>query len=111
MQAGSAGSISFTLNVPVSGRYYIWGRTMGADYGSDSFSIQLDSASRVQWGFPNGKPWQWNSMTYTGQYWTLSAGVHILTVWSREAGAKLDALEITDQNPWIYQPKWVAACP
>ena len=75
---------------------------------SDSFTVQLDGGARTVWSFPNGKPWRWNAVTIPWQYWTLGAGAHTLTIWSREPGARLDAVEITDQNPGVYQPSWVS---
>ena len=107
MQAGSGGSISYSVYIPKSGTYYIWGRAKGASYSNDSFFIRFDSQAEQQWGFAYGKPWAWYAAAWSGQSWNLSQGWHTLTVRFREGGAQLDALEITDRNHWAYQPTWV----
>ena len=115
--AGSSGSTNLQVFVPEAGDYYVWGRAQGASFDSNSFHIQFDSGYRVQWGFSHGLPWQWypvcdltGNQCPTSHRWSLSRGWHTITITSREEGAKLDALEVTDQSPDVYQPIWANPC-
>ena len=59
IESGIAGSAAFTVFIPKSGYYYLWGRARGAIYANDSFNVQFDGGRTVQWGFYNGQPWNW----------------------------------------------------
>lgn len=114
IEASGQGYSEFWLDLPKSGTYYLWGRAKGASYASDSFNVRFDSGYTVQWGFYNNRPWEWFSVCDlagnkcpAAYSWYLNAGQHKLTIITREGGAKLDAIEITDQTPSAYKPTWV----
>jgi hypothetical protein len=113
-EMASGGAMTFSFSVPKSGFYYLWGRAKGANYASDSISVQFDQSAIVQWGFYNGQPWQWYAVCdLSGNKcpaacaWYLAAGQHTLRISTREVGARLDALEITDQTASAYRPTWL----
>ena len=110
VQVGSGGAISYNVYIPKTGTYYVWGRAKGDSYSNDSFYLQFDALTQQQWGFSSGKPWEWYPAPAYGSSWTLSQGMHTLTIRFREGGAQLDALEVTDRTHWAAKPGWVAAC-
>ena len=114
------GWIQLQIIVPRSDTYYLWGRASGPSWSADSFYVEFDGGYRVQWGLPEppGQPWAWCAVCdlSSGQCpnaygWYLEQGTHTLTISTREAGAMLDAIEITDQHPNAYRPSWASPCP
>lgn len=95
------GQATFTVNVPASGTYYIWGRTWGPSSTQNSFFVQVDNGPRYTWDIPGLTGWAWHYVTNrvgsTAQIlsFNLSAGSHTITVTNREGGSRLDALELT----------------
>lgn len=112
-EANGTGYVEIQVTIPKTGNYYLWGRAKGASYSSDSFNVQFDNGYTVQWGFYNAQPWQWYSVCDlagnkcpNAYSFRLTTGQHILRISTREGGAKLDALELTNQTPSNYRPAW-----
>jgi 2',3'-cyclic-nucleotide 2'-phosphodiesterase (5'-nucleotidase family)/predicted AlkP superfamily phosphohydrolase/phosphomutase len=96
------GTVTFAVTVPTRGRYYIWGRTWAPSVTQDSFYFAVDNQPRFVWDVVGSGRWDWFYVTNrtnggpSGQAgFNLTAGYHIITVTTREAGARLDALELT----------------
>jgi hypothetical protein len=113
IEASGTGFVEIQVNIPKTGNYYLWGRAKGDSYASDSFKVQFDSSYTVQWGFYNAQPWQWyticdlaDNQCPNSYVFRLTKGQHILRISTREGGARLDALELTDQLPPSYRPTW-----
>jgi hypothetical protein len=99
-----AGSVVWALRVSRPGRYFLWGRVEAQDTESDSFFEQvsapgLDWPAKPAWHLHRGKTWNWQPLTLNQsrdpQPLDLPAGVCLIHIRPREAGAKLDRLWIT----------------
>ena len=99
------GAAHLTLSVPAEDDYFLWGRAMGLDGKSDSFFLAMDDGEKQQWSVGAGKKakpgWRWlQPPGFTPIH--LSAGKHTLHVHSREDGARLDQMIVT--NDPMFQP-------
>jgi hypothetical protein len=97
--AGGHASLHFDL--PVGGRFHIWGRVIAPSSGDDSFWVRLDGGPWLNWNdIAQGNSWHWdqvrNDAAVGPPTFDLSAGPHTLTIAYREDGARLDRLLITD---------------
>ncbi len=93
--AGSgAGWATYRVNLATAGTYKLWGRSMAANSGSDSFCLQIDGGSVQAWTLPIGTTWAWS--TPVPATFTLSAGEHTVRIHYREIGARLDRMVLTN---------------
>jgi hypothetical protein len=90
--AGSgAGTVRYRVYVPTDARYRLDGRVEDADGSSNSFYAAFDGGSRRVWALDEPlRAWAWDA----GPSFTLSAGWHTLVVSKREAGARVDVLDL-----------------
>lgn len=98
--ASYSGSDEISVEVAVEGDYEIWGRVSADGYGSDSFWVQLDGGFEARWDIPIGL-WSWAPVSHTESgsppvvlVFHLAAGLHQILVLGREAGARLDVIEL-----------------
>ena len=105
--AGNYGHVTLSFWVAVEGNYEIWARAWGDGWGSDSFWLSVDGGEEILWDLPLGE-WRWVPVTDrddTGlsivQFYHLGIGLHTVRVRTREAGAKLDVMEL---NPLSGTP-------
>ncbi|MBD3292843.1 MAG: hypothetical protein GF393_07975 [Armatimonadia bacterium] len=92
------GRATFTFDVPKAGVYTLWARTMGLDGKSDSFFVALDEGEEEQWHIPRGgeaPQWRWATVSMLAPV-RLDAGEHTLHIRSREDGARIDTIIVTD---------------
>ncbi|HBY93536.1 MAG TPA: hypothetical protein DEP84_06125, partial [Chloroflexi bacterium] len=105
------GYVRFGVQIPSSGTYYVWGRYRAQGSSADSFRIQVDSGPLQIWRLGQ-QPWLWRpaeSSPYGTAYtYQLTAGLHTITISTYEAGAALDAIEVTS-NPFA-SPSWKNGC-
>ncbi len=107
--------LSYLLNFPEQGKYYLWVRGWGDERSngagsSDSINAGLNgklsaTADKID-GFPNG--WHWSRRTRDGVPATLtvpSAGTHSVNFWMREDGFAIDKFVLT--KDFSYQPEGV----
>lgn len=83
------------FTVPKDGNYTVLARVNCGSYDDDSYFCAIDKTS--EWTFINGivtSGWAWQTFT-SG---TLTAGTHKLYIASREDGARIDKILVTD-NP------------
>jgi hypothetical protein len=111
--AANAGSVSFTVTVPSTGSYYIWGKIEAVDGDSDSFFVSADGAatdvyddaqsygSFWQWTEVNGRGTAGTPFTLNPRVFTLAAGTHTIAFGGREVGAKLDQILITNDASFV----------
>ncbi len=107
LKAGSSGSpmMSYPINFPESGRYFLWVRGWGDERSdgaghNDSVHAGLNgnltnSADKID-GFPSG--WHWSQRTRDGHPATItipSAGIHSINIWMREDGFAIDKFILT----------------
>ncbi|MEZ4708394.1 MAG: right-handed parallel beta-helix repeat-containing protein [Caldilineaceae bacterium] len=86
--------VDFCLTVDATGSYEVVGRTLAPDSGSDSFFIQVDGqpATPQKWSLPVDSS-GYNLVTAPLKF-LLNPGPHTVTVYHREAGARLDRVEL-----------------
>jgi hypothetical protein len=103
------GTVSFSVDVPTAGTYYIWAKVLGASYASDSFYVSVDGQEDVfdaaegknspdwQWSVVNGRnggaPLALNPRTFN-----LSQGKHTIVIRGREAQTGLDRIVVTNDK-------------
>ncbi|EEF63173.1 hypothetical protein Cflav_PD5808 [Pedosphaera parvula Ellin514] len=114
------GSVTFIVNVPVAGTYYIWGKVLSPSFAADSFYVSVDGGTEDVYDDAEGvwsNNWQWtavNGRGTTGQplalnprTFTLSQGSHSIKFRGREANATLDRIIVSNDPTFV--PKDVAA--
>jgi hypothetical protein len=102
-EVNTAPEVQYDLDVTITGTYHLWLRGSGANGAGDSIHAALaplgqspgDKVSMS--GFwPN--QWNWTQQTLTGPLATVNVdtpGPHILYIWPREDGVRLDRLILT----------------
>ena len=98
------GYSEYAFEIPASGDYVVWGRTLATTGAHDSFFVSMDDLGSVKWVTPRGRDWLWN-LAFGGQVFYLEKGVHTLRVMQREDGTKLDKLLITNVMTLVPQGK------
>ena len=100
-----AGSDTLVFYVDTEANYEIWGRASADESGTDTFWVQVDGGSQATWDIPIG-PWAWAPVTHRNlaeppvlQVYHLGVGPHTVQVLGREAGARLDAMELRRPTP------------
>ncbi|HHX40829.1 MAG TPA: hypothetical protein GX715_12780 [Armatimonadetes bacterium] len=101
------GSLLFEVQLPRDGRYRVWARVRASlpePAKSDSFFVRWDDGKPFAWHAPTSTEWAWGAVTELGAKtpvgFPLSAGRHRLTILTREPGAALDRIAITDAPDW-----------
>lgn len=111
-RASRPGSISWRLNVPEAGEYYLWGRVQAPTPEDDSFFVRVytdaaEPVGRVDWHTGQHESWEWVAFTLRTARepapLSLPAGEVTLELSAREDGAKIDRLMLT---PYMdYEPR------
>lgn len=92
------GYVSLSLCVEEAGEYHVWGRVSSQGVTADSFFVSVDGGDSFTWDI--GEPgWRWLPATdrAAGQIahtYYLTTGKHVVTVRTRGARARLDAIEL-----------------
>ena len=93
------GHVTYEIDVPASGNYYLWGRVYAPDWQSDSVWVSWDGGVESPWPLQTHNEWAWER-AHDDQgvvmVWELAAGQHSLRIRTREDGTRLDILEVTD---------------
>ncbi|MFI4911858.1 MAG: LamG-like jellyroll fold domain-containing protein [Sedimentisphaeraceae bacterium JB056] len=98
------GSAVWTITVPQTGTYELWGRVRAngeSVSGSDSFKVQIDSMTDINWYLTqtSDRLWTWEKVTDTSSKsyvsFSLTAGTHQIKIKTRETGAQLAAAFLT----------------
>ncbi|MEX2582598.1 MAG: M56 family metallopeptidase [Gemmatimonadota bacterium] len=109
----------FEFEAAAAGRYLVWGRVAAPDRHSNSFFVSLDGSEEIVWDAPrrkidrDGTSWRWDRISardLDGEpvdpvVYDLPAGRHSLRIRTREGGARLDAILIT--NDLDHRPRGV----
>jgi hypothetical protein len=118
LRTGTSGDmVSYEVNLPVSGRWYLWGRLYysgtAAKNDANSFFVRIDDLDLLKLG--NNKDyftrWHWdgdggqeNGDPVPLSLGNLTAGVHELTIIKREVSPippRLDVLVLTQDPDWV----------
>jgi len=104
----NSGTATYSVNIPVSATYLIWGRTLSLDGSQDSFFVSVDGgaefiyATALNNNWTNA--WQWtavNSNAAGPLTFQLAAGTHNIVFRSRESNTGLDQLLITNDPSFV----------
>lgn len=104
---GGPGTATFTLSVPHSDRYVLWGEVQAPAPNDNSFYVSVNGGEEFTWHTPAPRKttsdWQWDPISDgTGDAFTdpvvfsLEAGTHTLRIRNREDGTRLRRLRITN---------------
>ncbi len=86
--------ISYKINIPENGSYYVYARYMAPGGAADSLNVRWDGGNYIETSVSeNGSDWGWTTLTYSAVY--LSAGVHELDFLHREPGMIIDCFFVT----------------
>ena len=100
----ASGSVSWRLEVPRAGRYWLWGRGLAPDGEHDSFTVAVGTTGDRElvagpWHLPRSEDWRWSRVAIAGgrepAALELPAGEVRLTITPRETGTRLDAIWLT----------------
>lgn len=98
--------LRFEVRVPAASEYVLWGCACGPDGVSDSFFVSIDGRKRALWDV-DWREWRWamvgDRTGGTPVLWHLTPGKHTVEVERREAGARLDAIILT--NDLRFDPR------
>lgn len=96
------GAVTFTVTVPTSADYWLWGRGMGLALYQNSFWVSVDGSTPIKYEIPQfGGAWcfGWEVVHPAHEPvvpYYLSSGEHTLEFAAREANARLDAIWLCD---------------
>lgn len=103
-RASAPGSISWRLNVPEAGEYYLWGRIQAPTPDDDSFFVRIytddtEPVGRVDWHTGQHEAWKWTAFSLRTARepapLPLPQGEVTLEISAREDGTKIDRLMLT----------------
>ena len=105
-RGGGPGSVSWQLQVKDPGAYRLWGRVFAPTPDDDSFFVSANAGlyarsgtrgaivlPRTDWHIGAGRGWRWREFPVDI---VLPKGPVVLTLHTREDGAKIDVLALTD---------------
>lgn len=93
----TANTLVITFNIDSAGNYDIYGRIKGPSTSEDSFWVTIDSSPSEAVDGLRSSSWKWSKFISV----ELSAGEHMLTIATREDGAMIDKVNISDH---LYAP-------
>lgn len=113
--AGIQGWVDYKIFIPKKGTYYMWGRTIAPTGGDDSFFITWDTTDPKDrgvwdagnenvWDVTESNNWFWDPISgrlgrgIPHREFKLDRGEHLLRVWHREDGTKVDAFFLADSQ-------------
>lgn len=96
VQADASGSMTYRVYVPTAGTYRVAGWVKAASGSSDSFRTSMGGTSPATWTLASPTS-AWTYDSDDSRSYTLDAGVHMLVLQYREAGAKIDKLVLVKQ--------------
>lgn len=111
----TAEKLSYQVDIPTSGAYYLWARVMGLSWANNSFFVTVDQDTAYHFEIqpaPAGWTWSWQPVHADGMPFapiTLTKGMHQLHFGAREGGARLDAVLLTGDAG--LTPNYLAPCP
>jgi hypothetical protein len=90
----------YLLDVRADGEYVLWGRIHGPDERHNRFWFQIDGGTWYLWRMSTGEVWFWDDLHHDTSYgrpvsFTLTQGVHELTLANATSGVRLDRLYFT----------------
>lgn len=93
----------FTLDEAMDAVVWARVRAVGEEAGkSDSFIVEVDTGEPISWHMPGARQWTWGKVSsgiqHEGGTFPLSSGEHVLRFKTREPGAQVDRLAVTDAS-------------
>ncbi len=104
-------TVSYVLDVPATGLYYLWARALAHSWTTNSFWVWFDDGPMLQFEIPPEGEWGWHiveDVGLGGSPFSLTQGEHTLHVSGREDYARTDVLVLTDDP--TYVPTHIDPC-
>jgi hypothetical protein len=92
-----SGSWDLGFHLSSNDTWYLWYRMMGLSNGENGWLEAVDGAALDYITAPPNAVWQW----IEGRSYTLTAGLHTLTLGGNEAGARIDRVLITNDPGFL----------
>ncbi|MFQ5601725.1 MAG: Ig-like domain-containing protein [bacterium] len=112
---GQVGRATLNFTITQAGNYYMWGRAIYPDGGSDAFKIIIDNGPEYNWDVDRRNTstvWKWNAVSHRGSgtranpeipkvQFFLDAGAHTLVIRESKDGTKLDQILFTTDDAFV----------
>ncbi len=99
------GYAMYSFDVPTAADYVIWGRILAKGGGDNSFFVSIDDGTPATWHTQESETWIWDAVTDLNGtepvIYHLAAGQHVLTLYQREDGTKIDKFLITKNIEYV----------
>lgn len=99
----SNSTVTFDVDVPYAGPYYLWARVKGLDWNQNSFQVSVNGALAFHYEvaqFGGAWTWGWDAVHGNGQPlvpFQLNAGANTVRFGTREANTRLDRLFLVNR--------------
>ncbi|MEZ4272601.1 MAG: hypothetical protein R3C68_14580 [Myxococcota bacterium] len=110
----TSGSVDFSVDVAEAGQYIIWARVLAPSASSDSFFVSANGGDEDIYDAAEGTwsaQWQWTRLNgrngtntpgaLNPRIFAFDAGINTLSFRSREAGAALDVILVTNDAYFV----------
>jgi len=96
MLPSCAASLVYDFDLTAGGDHHVHVRQLSitGSGGDNSIWYQLDATPPVAMAFTADSTWEWD----TDGPITLASGAHVLTIWQRECGARVDVVALTTSD-------------
>ena len=101
--AWSDSTVTFDVNVPYAGSYYLWARVKGLDWSQNSFKVSVNGDPWFHYEIPQfggDWTWGWDAVHENNQPlipFLLQAGANSVRFQTREANARLDRVHLVNR--------------
>lgn len=112
--ANSGGAVTFNVELPHSGLYYLWARVEGMGWNNNSFFVSVNGAPQLHYEVPQFAGtwnWGWDAIHENNQAvvpFYLNTGINTVRFQTREANARLDRVFLVNRTG--SAPTMVAPC-
>ena len=100
---------TYTVTIPKTGAYILWGRVQARHGRDNSFFVQIDDNEYNMWEVEIGDHWHWDKVNDCNILdpvrFILQSGAHTIKIKLREDGTKLDKMLLTNNVAFIPSGK------
>ena len=99
----SSVELQYALNITTTGTYNVWMRGYAPNSTGDSIYIGLDDQPAISFTGFVPRTWSWADRTPQSDVATIEVtepGLHILRIWQREDGVRLDRILLTTDSEY-----------
>jgi hypothetical protein len=89
------GKVTFKVNVPQAGEYFVWGRTLWPNGCGNSFWVRVGDTHQLLGKDATYDVWKWRRCA---ERFVLKQGVNVISFINRQDGVLLDEVEVTNSE-------------